>query len=68
VCGFPLPKSIYVRLEADARPGSMKTAVEPEARLVAEHHESATCEGLFLIAGNVLRSQVAGVVPVPVEI
>src|SRR4051812_40682980 len=44
-------------LNADARPGYVERAVEPEARLVPEHHDTATSARFFLIAGSRTRSQ-----------
>lgn len=35
-------EGVDVRLDSDRSPGSVETAVQPEARFVAEHHEAAT--------------------------
>src|SRR5216684_3680317 len=59
VRGLAHPKCVNVGLLTDASPGPMQAAIKPEARLIAEHHKSATSAGFFLIAGNVFRSQVA---------
>ena len=40
--GLAHAEGVNVRLNADACPSAMQATVEPEARFVAEHHESAT--------------------------
>jgi len=44
-------KCRHARLLADPRPGVVQRAVEPEARLVAEHHDTATGVRFFLSLG-----------------
>jgi hypothetical protein len=52
-----LAERIDARLHADARPRDVERAVEPEARLVLEHHDAAAGPRFFLIAGRRARSQ-----------
>jgi hypothetical protein len=54
---LPLAERVDARLDADARPGDVERAVEPEARLVLEHHDAAAGPRFFLIAGRRTRSQ-----------
>jgi hypothetical protein len=55
VGGLALTKGIDARLLADTSPCAMKRTVQPEARLVAEHHHAAAGSGL-LIAGRRSRT------------
>lgn len=48
---------IYPRLHANAAPGLMERAIEPEARLVFEEDYTPAGGCFFLIAGRTLRSQ-----------
>src|SRR5262249_44912183 len=59
VGGLAHPERIYARLLTHPSPGLVERAIEPEARLVAEGDNTAALSGFFLIAGKVLRSQVA---------
>jgi hypothetical protein len=53
------PVRIHARLNADARPGLVQGAVEPEARFILEDYDAAAGRRFFLIAGNRLRIQSA---------
>jgi len=50
--GLALAEGIYARLRADASPGLVERAVEPEAGFVFEEHNTSTPSRFFLIAGN----------------
>lgn len=59
VSRFAHAEGIDTRLVPDWRPRPVKTAVEPEARLVLERYDTAAAGRFFLIRGNVLRNQTA---------
>ncbi len=56
---LPLTKGVDLRLLAYPGPRTMQASVKPKARLITEHHNTATPAGFFFIAGNVFRSQMA---------
>lgn len=57
VPGLAQAVRVDARLNADARPRAVQTAVLPEARFVLEDDYAAAASGLFLIAGSRFLSQ-----------
>lgn len=57
--GLALAVGVYAWLLPDARPSLVKSAVEPEARLVFEEDYAAARRGFFFIRGSFVRSQYA---------
>jgi len=53
------PEGVYSRLDADAAPRLVESAVEPEAGLVFEEDDASASSSLFLIAGKRTRSHAA---------